>query len=665
MALIQECSDFAIQNAQFTIVQGSQYNTTHVHNNRVVVRKKKKKQTIWDEYERVRIGHIYLTNVVGTSDVYDLRWWLKSGNLRVVARRTVSVARIRGEDGDIEFLYMGYSGPEALKRFKRDFDEFSAVKHPNVAQLFGYNDQRGLPALIFYDALIPFIHVLSKNQSLVLKIYFDFQIGVTRILEDDDDEPFANELWIEPRSGALRRGPYVQGDVPDSDPYPIPNAPSASLLDPLPIQTYGYTSTIFDYLARILPTVAILEGISHQYSYHSEQVTPVEAWLYLASPLWKRNQQDIIVRWTGLTEMPRYECRDCNSSTTDKRKVAMKDGSIRFQFTGPTNFEDDWWLEYELGIQVAWLAQAYGIFSQLGIREEEWNEYSITAGFRLYFHFTEAQINQLGNTDTTSNTLTSYLFVRRIPCPSDDETLWRSWTESAKYFWSFDPSGREEMSESMRAYLRLPSFTTEIMLWQDAWILDAYKAIEMINISKGFDPKTTDLARSLGYPLLKVIGDEARFQELDSNDDCSTSEGEETIAVDCDFPCLDAASHHIISSPRPNDTATVGNERMSKAAISGSTCHKLHVDYDDSERERLHTSKTFDPWTTDYARFLGYSPIQVVVDEDRPQDLEDSASSTTIADILESYKCLDANDDCISNEGSESDEEIVLYPRSN
>ncbi|KAI3613055.1 hypothetical protein WG66_001558 [Moniliophthora roreri] len=191
------------------------------------------------------------------------------------------------------------------------------------------------------------------------------------------------------------------------------------------------------------------------------------------------------------------------------------------------------------------------------------------------------------------------------------------------------------------------------------------KPLKMINISKGFDPKTTDLARSLGYPLLKVIGDEGRFQELDSNDDCSTSEGEETIAVDCDFPCLDAASHHIIPSPRPNDTATVGNERMSKAAISGSTCHKLRVDHDDSERERLHTSKTFDPWTTDYARSLGYSPVQVVVDEDRPQDLEDSASSTTIADILESYKCLDANDDCIFNEGSESDEEIVLYPRSN
>ncbi|EEB95089.1 hypothetical protein MPER_05999 [Moniliophthora perniciosa FA553] len=121
----------------------------------------------------------------------------------------------------------------------------------------------------------------------------------------------------------------------------------------------------------------------------------------------------------------------------------------------------------------------------------------------------------------------------------------------------------------------------------------------------------------------------------DSDDDCLTSEGEEMIAANCDFP-----------------------------GRSDSTCHKLYIDHDDSEHERLHISKNFDPWITDYAHRLGHSPIQVVRDKDRPRDLDDSMSSTTIAEILASYNCLDANDD-FTNKGSESDEEIVLYPRLN
>ncbi|EEB96084.1 hypothetical protein MPER_04841 [Moniliophthora perniciosa FA553] len=103
---------------------------------------------------------------------------------------------------------------------------------------------------------------------------------------------------------------------------------------------------------------------------------------------------------------------------------------------------------------------------------------------------------------------------------------------------------------------------------------------------KGFDPNTTDYARSLGYPLIQVVGDENRFQELgESNDNRLTS-------VDMAMSCPDTVRHDDLSSSTPNDTpankvpdtetdeVAVGSKWESKAAGSSSKRRKVHTNSD-------------------------------------------------------------------------------------
>ncbi|ESK86071.1 hypothetical protein Moror_9369 [Moniliophthora roreri MCA 2997] len=525
MLSIQGRSNFVIQNDQFTIVRGPQHDITHTHNNRVVVRRKeKKKQSIWDEYKRVQTEDVYIKRVVESGRVEDElvdvdhhRW------RRVDVRRTFSIARIRGEGDKAEFLHVEYNGPEAFKAFRRDFAQFSAMKHPNVAQLYGYNDQRSSPALIFYDALIPLNHVLlvGNRLPLVLDIYFCFLFGVSEMGEGVN-QLSSTELWIEPRSGMLRRGPPVQNDRTLLLSR-LSNTPRTSLLDPLPIQAYSDADIVFDYLLRILPIETILEQVGCKHKISWDQLTAVEAFPYIAGSL-SRSHHITRYQWTGLMEMPRYVCVECWPPAIDKHKIVMEDGSMRFRFTDSAAFKAPWRLQYNLffssgnplHIRKWWLAQAHSVFNQLGIHEEEWKEYSILGSFFLVFYPAKDNAYQQGMTDTALGSSPVYLFIRPVPCPSDDETVWQSWAESAKYFWSFDSSGQEEMLESTRISLGIPSFTAGIEVHRYSWNLEDYKAIEKLHISKGFDPETTDLAHSFGYPFMRIIGDKDRFEYLDS-----------------------------------------------------------------------------------------------------------------------------------------------------
>uniref|UniRef100_A0A0W0FC42 Protein kinase domain-containing protein n=1 Tax=Moniliophthora roreri TaxID=221103 RepID=A0A0W0FC42_MONRR len=594
MPLVQGSSDFKFHDNQITVVEGSQYNDNRTFQ---IVRQETRELTIWDEFKRVRIGNVNLIKAVVTSDIYgyDGPWWLHNRNRRTVARRTISVARIRGEDKEAEFLYVRYSGPEARQTFKRDFDQFSAVKHLNVAQLFGYSDsQHGLPALIFYDALIPLSRVLlSTRGNKWVELYFRLQAMVAKV-----DGHFVcmdpNALWIEPRGGALRRGPYVQSDA-----YPLRqlfDVPSTSHLDPLSIQTYRDTNTVIDYLARIFPINMIFKQVGTGVKFRDWRVTAFELWPYIVGSLWKRNQQPIIARWTGFTQIPQYVCVEAHDVRFRRCGVVMKDGSVRFQFVDPSCFRY-LQLQYrlfhgseQLDIESVWFAQAHSIFGQLGVHEDEWDEY---CDFRLTLYPYDYW---KGNAGIVLTKPTPYLFVRPIPRPSDNETTWRSWAEST-YFWSLDPSGQEEILESTRVSLELPDFEHNVELLYISWDLETYRAIGSFQHFKGFDPKTTDCARSLSYPLMQVVGNVDRFQELgESNDDCLTSKDEESMSVDHDPPCPDNASHNIIPPPRPNDTSvnempdtktneevTVGNKRKSTAAGSSSKHRKVHTDHGEDE----------------------------------------------------------------------------------
>jgi hypothetical protein len=176
----------------------------------------------------------------------------------------------------------------------------------------------------------------------------------------------------------------------------------------------------------------------------------------------------------------------------------------------------------------SWCSQAHGIFDQLGIEEDERSEYcglhcgtsratatnkiiGILFSFYLRFELVEEHESSHTCTDVPEET-PIYLFIRPIPRPCDSDEKWHSWLREALYYWSFDSSGVEAMPEQERLNLGLPKFTTKIETVHDWWDWDTYDALEMIHLSRGFDPTSTELATSLGHTILEVVDRKSPFR---------------------------------------------------------------------------------------------------------------------------------------------------------
>ncbi|KAF9258704.1 hypothetical protein L218DRAFT_840261, partial [Marasmius fiardii PR-910] len=74
------------------------------------------------------------------------------------------------------------------------------------------------------------------------------------------------------------------------------------------------------------------------------------------------------------------------------------------------------------------------------------------------------------------------------------------------YFWSHDPTGRNPLSRSMCKYLGLPfKLSSSVISRQRTWPTKVYKTLHDYQIASGYDPRTTDFARFMGYQPWKVV----------------------------------------------------------------------------------------------------------------------------------------------------------------
>lgn len=60
--------------------------------------------------------------------------------------------------------------------------------------------------------------------------------------------------------------------------------------------------------------------------------------------------------------------------------------------------------------------------------------------------------------------------------------------------------------------LGLPEITLEERMWFRSWSEEAYDYVRKYQELKGFDPDTTDFARSMEAPILELVTDEDRFE---------------------------------------------------------------------------------------------------------------------------------------------------------
>ncbi|KAJ7192846.1 hypothetical protein GGX14DRAFT_593908 [Mycena pura] len=76
-----------------------------------------------------------------------------------------------------------------------------------------------------------------------------------------------------------------------------------------------------------------------------------------------------------------------------------------------------------------------------------------------------------------------------IPCMQD------------AYYWSFWPDGREPLSAELLDEIIPPQVVLDVVLPGKQWSQQDYQLIRDITLAKGLDPKSSDLAIQLGYPL--------------------------------------------------------------------------------------------------------------------------------------------------------------------
>ncbi|KAI3604073.1 hypothetical protein WG66_000846 [Moniliophthora roreri] len=463
-------SNTTISGGQFSNVHGSQTNITHVHGNLVQAQQIRRELTKWDDYRHIQLGDIYLTKCLAHNmeverdeHITEKKFRRKDGTVkkvksvthqRVAACRTISVACIFVGDrlGDTEFMHT----------FIQDFNRFTHIRSPRVAQLFGYSDnQNGSLALIFYNAWIPLSHVIFKNNILspLLYAYFGHQLTLWKPDEDID----IGDLWIDPRSGELHLGPHVQ--IPLYKSWMLLSYPSNSMLNrqlpPLSIQTYSDMGTTFDYLTRAVHTVHIILGIARcDMTFWQELIDEdAESILQtLSGTIFHEPSQKITARMPVEVRDRTYYYlfrADISSDAIRESLDVMEDGSVQFTVM-PMDIQsvEEITLRYLLSsfaeLAYSWITQAHRVFTQHRIDEDEWDEYGMLAELTLIFKCKRQHPMLQENTSITSGSSGAgpvYLFIQPVPQPSDDNEVWRFWAEGTKYFWSSDPSGKEEMDE--------------------------------------------------------------------------------------------------------------------------------------------------------------------------------------------------------------------------
>ncbi|KAI3596458.1 hypothetical protein WG66_003232 [Moniliophthora roreri] len=88
------------------------------------------------------------------------------------------------------------------------------------------------------------------------------------------------------------------------------------------------------------------------------------------------------------------------------------------------------------------------------------------------------------------------------------------------------------MSEDLQVFLGLSSFTSQIQVGDIWWDHSTYNAIQQLHVSKGFNLKTLSLIQSLELPILEVVGDEGRFEELQDAELPSDATGSSSSVIE-------------------------------------------------------------------------------------------------------------------------------------
>ncbi|KAL0565377.1 hypothetical protein V5O48_016644, partial [Marasmius crinis-equi] len=446
------------------LVIGSDGNFATVHGNQILnyFNREPERKTALTIYDQVMLGDIYRTEDFGVYKYSSQRWW------DFKADRTICAAEVIGVEGRA-FTMISYTGPEA----REDGSSLNA----GPFQVYGINTN--VPTVLFYDERQP----LAKFSGS-LGVWGRGYLGAL-INQLNCDE---NEIWLDPKKGELCQGPagpkcgYIYGVGSRWGNLSC----SAELL-----QEGNCLAYLASLKARGVDRDVVKEIAGHwsgawsEVKVHQPTIlsTSTNATVAVSGGLWK-------------------ESLGCG-----EREV-MENGATRFTLKNEGDFfyvEPDW--VEQCGV---WLSQALSVFHARGISlDDDLSQFElISPDLSL--------AGELSDSETTRQRRrkkTIYLFLGPLSpsTPSD-------WCDtSSLHYWSFDPTGQHPLPPKICEHLGLP---IELDLYvcstrRCGWNNEAYKRMHQYQVTRGFDPKTINFARHLGYPIYQVQSDSDRFEDVD------------------------------------------------------------------------------------------------------------------------------------------------------
>ncbi|KAK1215323.1 hypothetical protein PQX77_022070 [Marasmius sp. AFHP31] len=532
-------------SGSFSHVQGDQINYTTT-----IVRAEEKERTELDEYFEVKRGAICrLKNVHIDQYLRDNEDRCRCQSCeedrvqRVQADRLICTAELVDRPGRV-FTMVEYRGPDARKAFQKDFVMLMSLTS-NGPQMYGYNLST-IPSILVYNELVPAAQV---NAGIVGRVYLR---SLSRQLHCGIEE-----RWLDPARGVFCRG------LPGPTPW---------------LSFWTFHNEELPLTAQLVQEDVLLRFLAGLKSKHVDDVVVREvAFSGASTRVPERVLRPTVI--STLTNAPiavanNFSWTSLHDDLSDRRLLG--NGMTRFTLAS----EYTLWLLWNWDARWAWMAQAWSVFGARGISMED--DLSV---YHLLFHRASLFGNVSDSKARQQSRQPIYLFVR--PLPFD---LHRGDTSSV-LFWSFDEDGQSPLSHNLCLDFGLPTtFDTYQVSESYSWSNDAYDSLRQYQILRGFDPSTTDFARSLGYDknIYQTPSDSDRFAQV--NQELRLKDGASTSTAQIPVPEYPTTTH---PTGQPFESATSSTQQPSfwsaiflppSSEVSGgsnTTAKILNLDYEE------------------------------------------------------------------------------------
>ncbi|KAK1223237.1 hypothetical protein PQX77_013888 [Marasmius sp. AFHP31] len=537
----QNAQNTQITRGSFVKVQGDQINNTTT-----IIQAKEKERTELDEYFDVKRGAIYRVRHNGTYK-YPRRWengdrrsW-EEGQPR--ADKTIHAAELVDIPGRM-FTVVEYTGPDARKAFEKDLAMSMSELTSNGPQMYGYNLST-IPSILIYNELVPAAQV---NAGVAGGMYLTSICWQLRCEEE--------ELWLDLGKGVFCRG--LPGPTPMLSGWTFDN-------EELPLT------------AELVQEDVLLRFLAGLKSRHVDDVVVGG----VASSGASTAVPERVLRPTVISTLTNAPIAVANNSWTSSRNSLsdgklLADGMARFTLDGRGHLLLDW----NWDVKEAWMAQAWSIFGARGISMEE--DLSV---YHLVLPYAKLFGDLLYSEARRQSRQPIYLFIKPPPFGLDDDST------SSVHFWSFDEEGHSPLSDDLCQDFGLPTtFSISQSSYSYSWSNEAYDSLRQYQLLRGFDPSTTDFARSLGFDenIFHPLRDSDRFAQV--NQEPPLKDGVSTSTAQISVPKYPTTAH---PTRQPFESATSSTQRPSfwsamflplSSKVSGgsnTTAKILNLDYEE------------------------------------------------------------------------------------